>query len=112
MTPPADSEPVTWARPLPRSEHRTRLVECFVGMDYDGDWFTAHVMFVRKVLREPWSEAFAIARRFRRNPLTVEAAELLADEWYQSPACARPGGRCDLARPHPEDCRSDRRRRA
>jgi hypothetical protein len=77
-------ESVAWARPLARSEYRSRLIECFVGMcEGTDDYFSAHAMFARKVLREPWMEAFQIAARLRNTPLTVEAGELLADEWWE-----------------------------
>lgn len=54
--------------------------------DGSGDYFTAHWLFAKKVLRETNQTAFGIAARFRKYKLTVEACDLLADEWYEAPS--------------------------
>jgi hypothetical protein len=46
------------------------------------DHFTSHVVFVRKVLRESWADAFAIAAGFRHVRLTREKCLKVAVGWY------------------------------
>lgn len=72
-----------YSRPIPAGPVRDGLIECFVGMGSaeDGGWFTAHAMFIRKVLRESWATAFEFAARLRNTPLNAEAAHLLCADW-------------------------------
>lgn len=84
----ADSEPVVWSHPLPPGETRERWMQCVLDVveteKRDGrNHVTSHWIFAKQVLRETKTDRFQIAGRFRYTPLTREAMERIADDWWE-----------------------------